>query len=117
MSPAVDALCGQIGRKGFCFVAATAASLRFGGNDAIADWDAFVTSWNDMPRDPYMADGGRYRRRRHATFTVAPFATLATREAPQPHYQSRDYNTLNGGIARQYQPIAGTIVRGPIRWT
>ena len=111
MIAGIDALCGQIRDHGFCFVPSTAATSLF--DAPLADWDRFVASWNDMPRDHYMADGGRYRRRRHATLSVAPFATQATLEAHQPHYQSVDYNPLNGGIARHYERIAGTIVRGP----
>ena len=34
---------------------------------AAADWDLFAQSWNDLGPDLFMADGGRYRRRRHAT--------------------------------------------------
>ena len=36
----------------------------------LSDWDAFAHSWNALELDRYMADGGRYRRRRHATFSV-----------------------------------------------
>lgn len=68
------------------------------------DWDAFSASWNDMPLDAYMADGGRYRRRRHAVFAVAADVHIA-RQTHQPHYQSVDYNTLNGGVERWFEPI------------
>jgi hypothetical protein len=55
-----------------------------------------------------MADGGRYRRRRHAVYTAA--ANGAIERAPhQAHYQSRDYNALNGGIARWFEPIDAAI--------
>jgi len=30
----------------------------------LADWDYFARSWDDLGVDGYMADGGRYRRRR-----------------------------------------------------
>ncbi len=70
------------------------------GNDQL-----FLDSWNSLEEDQYMADGGRYRKRRHATF-----ATHDSTDAPvlmpyQPHYQSLDYNSLNGGIARYFAPI------------
>jgi hypothetical protein len=36
------------------------------------------------------------------------------RRAPhQPHYQSRDYNALNGGIARWFDPVLPEIAAGP----
>ena len=50
-----------------------------------------------------MADGGRYRKRRHAAFAVS--GTGAVRKPAQPHYQSRDFNALNGGIARWFDPV------------
>ncbi|HVH36403.1 MAG TPA: 2OG-Fe dioxygenase family protein [Tahibacter sp.] len=68
------------------------------------DWSAFAASWNDMPVDTYMADQGRYRRRRHAVYTAD--AAGIRREPPRPHYQSRDYNPLHGGIERWFEPIA-----------
>ncbi|MBS2029699.1 MAG: 2OG-Fe dioxygenase family protein [Deltaproteobacteria bacterium] len=77
----------------------------------LADWDAFVASWNDLALDTYMADGGRYRRRRHATFRADESGI--TRQPHQPHFQARDYNPLNGGIERWFEPIHDTIASGP----
>ncbi|MFB6531628.1 MULTISPECIES: 2OG-Fe dioxygenase family protein [unclassified Streptomyces] len=79
---------------------------------AVDDLEAFRDSWSRMPLDSYMADGGRYRRRRHATLS-APRASNDYRvEAHQPHYQGLDYNTLNGGVARHYEPFEDQILRG-----
>ncbi len=99
----------KIADAGFCFLPAVASRKLLG---ALTDWSAFAASWDDMPLDTYMADGGRYRRRRHATLSVAPGAPLATRDAHQPHYQSVDYNSLNGGIQRHFAPIRADIVNG-----
>ena len=71
--------------------------------DALRDWVAFAASWDDLGVDTYMADGGRYRRRRFSAFAVTGAAIV--RKPHQPHYQSRDYNALNGGIERWFQPI------------
>ncbi len=71
--------------------------------EGLADWPSFAASWNDLGLDTYMADGGRYRRRRHAAFAVTPDAII--RKPNQPHYQSRDYNALNGGIERWFAPV------------
>lgn len=76
----------------------------------LADWQGFAASWNDLGRDGYMADGGRYRQRRHAAFSVG--ATIR-RKPHQPHYQSRDYNALNGGIARWFDPVTDAIAAHP----
>lgn len=71
---------------------------------ADADWTAFRDSWNEMPIDGYLADGGRYRRRRHANYRVEADGGI-TRQAHRPHYQSRDYNPLHGGIERWFEPV------------
>ena len=70
---------------------------------ALTDWPEFAASWNDLGPDTYMADGGRYRKRRHAVFAVT--AGGIARQPAQPHFQSRDYNTLNGGIERWFEPV------------
>ncbi|MEO8706042.1 MAG: 2OG-Fe dioxygenase family protein [Kofleriaceae bacterium] len=69
----------------------------------LIDWPAFAESWNDLHLDRYMADGGRYRRRRHAIF--AADATGVHRMPHGAHFQSVDYNSLNGGIERWFEPI------------
>jgi hypothetical protein len=98
--------------EGFCFAPAALADDLLGGKPALTDWPDFVASWNDMPLDTYMADGGRYRRRRYATLSVAAGAERAKLAPPAPHYQGREYNALNGGIARTYEPIPQPVVEG-----
>jgi hypothetical protein len=71
---------------------------------SLADFDRFAASWNDLALDTYMKDGGRYRKRRHATFTVARDGGI-TRNAHRPHYQTVDYNPLHGGIERWFEPV------------
>ncbi len=91
-----------VGRDGFAFVHDNEmrSVLQANGLDG---WDAFAASWDDLGVDGYMADGGRYRRRRHAAFTATPAGIV--RQEHRPHYQSRDYNALNGGIARWFDPV------------
>ena len=72
-------------------------------------WDDFAASWDDLGLDTYMADGGRYRKRRHAAFAVGQHIT---RKPPQPHYQSRDFNALNGGVARWFDPVLDDVANG-----
>ena len=69
----------------------------------------FARSWDDLGLDTYMADGGRYRKRRHAAFQAGPDGVR--RKPHQPHYQSRDYNALNGGIARWFEPVLETTAK------
>ena len=67
------------------------------------DWSAFAASWDDLHLDHFMADGGRYRRRRHALYRADP---AISRKPHGPHWQSHDYNPLNGGIERWFEPVA-----------
>jgi len=78
---------------------------------ALSDWPAFAASWNDLASDSYLAASGRRRRRRHATFAVD--ADGATQRRPhQPHYQSLQYNPLQGDIQRWFEPIEPAIADG-----
>ncbi len=100
---AVASIRGDIERDGFAFRSGKEmrAILRARGLDA---WPAFAASWNELGLDVYMADGGRYRRRRFAAFGASD--GIVTRKSHQPHYQSRDHNPLNGGVERWFMPVA-----------
>lgn len=76
------------------------------------NWAAFAQSWNALGPDLYMADGGRYRRRRHAAFALEQ--GCFTRKPHQPHYQSRDYNPLNGDVQRWFDPVADDTIDSPV---
>lgn len=106
----LDAIKNRLQAEGFMFLPAqqTRALLQ---QQHAADWESFADSWNDLGVDRYMADGGRYRRRRYATFSLAD--GHITPKQHQPHYQSRDYNLLNGGIERWFSPIKDEIVEHP----
>ena len=101
-------LTSAIARDGYAFVHAGTMRELLVDAGALSDWSAFAASWNSLEIDRYMADGGRYRRRRHAVYTAALDGTIG-RAPHQPHYQSRDYNPLNGGIARWFEPVDAAI--------
>ncbi|PIB94778.1 2OG-Fe dioxygenase family protein [Caulobacter sp. FWC2] len=82
------------------------------GDEAVAQWPTFADSWNDLPLDGFMADGGRYRRRRFAAFSALP--RHVERKPHQPHWQSRDYNPLNGGVQRWFEPVTDAIAAHPV---
>ncbi|MEJ7934947.1 2OG-Fe dioxygenase family protein [Sphingobium sp. AN558] len=75
-------------------------------------WDDFARTWDHLGADLYMADGGRYRRRRHAAFRCE--RGRFTRKPHQPHYQSRDYNGLNGDVQRWFDPIEAQTVANDV---
>ena len=102
----------QLTEDGFAFLEGAQLDAMLPA-EAIAPeaWNDFAASWDGMPLDAYMADGGRYRRRRFGVFSAVPHHII--RPAPhQPHYQARDYNTLNGGIERWFEPIDARIAEG-----
>ena len=95
----------------FAFVGADDTRALLNAAHGIADWPAFAASWDDLPEDTFMADGGRYRQRRHAAFSVSGNAPVVRKPA-QPHYQSTDRNPLNGGIERWFEPVLPEIALG-----
>lgn len=107
-------VCGLLARQNYCFIPAGQMQtyLADEAGAAPADLPAFVDSWNDLPRDQYMGDGGCFRSRRHATLSALPSSDTASLAPHQPHYQSLTYNPLNGGIARHFQPVAPHILQG-----
>ncbi len=110
-SSTLDAIRTAVGDGGFAFVEGAAMQDILGPFGSLGDWDAFAFSWNRLELDTYMADGGRYRRRRHATF-AAPRHGAVTRKPHQAHYQSLDYNPLHGGIERWFEPVEAGIGAG-----
>lgn len=79
-----------------------------------AKLDELRDSWNRLPRDTYLLDGGRYRYRRHSCF-VLDFASGALRAVPhRPHWQSTTYNALHGGIERWFEPVEDGVVTSAV---
>ncbi len=95
----------------FCPSAAMQAWLLTQSPDALSDWSDFANSWNNMPLDEHMADGGRYRRRRYAVLNTTSRDSEIVLAPHQPHYQSLNYNALNGGIARDFEAIQTSTIQ------
>jgi hypothetical protein len=108
-----DEIIRAIAEKGFVHLPAGRMRELLLESGELADWDAFVRSWDDLGLDTYMADGGRYRKRRHAIYRAVADSPDIARVAHRPHYQSRDYNPLHGGIERWFEPIDAAIGAGP----
>jgi hypothetical protein len=110
MSDLLERIAEPVGRDGFAFVRAPEMRAVL-GESTVAEWRSFAASWDDLGVDAYMADGGRYRRRRFAAFRASPRGVA--RKPHQPHYQSRDYNPLNGGIERWFLPVTDAVADHP----
>jgi hypothetical protein len=119
-NPAIEsALVEALRRDGFKFVEASEMRRLLQQTGDLGDWDLFAASWNDLEPDEYLAEVGRHRRRRHAVYSVVDGGPI-TRAPHQPHYQSSNYNVLQGDIERWFAPITpamgdsvslGTILR------
>ena len=76
--------------------------------------EALRPSWDDLPPDAYLRDGGRYRRRRHACYIVDGATVQPV--AHRPHWQPLEYNALHGGLERWFEPMQDAVVAQPV-WT
>ena len=73
---------------------------------------ALHASWDDLPSDAYLMDGGRYRRRRHSCFVVDGDAV---QQVPhRAHWQPLEYNALHGGMQRWFEPMDPAVVALPL---
>jgi hypothetical protein len=79
------------------------ASLSELAGVALTEFDAWRSSWSRLPPDAYLRDGGRYRRRRHACYTIDH--DLLCSVARRAHWQPVEYNALHGGLERWFEPI------------
>ncbi|HUA79847.1 MAG TPA: 2OG-Fe dioxygenase family protein [Dyella sp.] len=105
------ALLDAVRHDGFSFVTADRMQPLLQSTGDLSDWDAFTESWNQLGPDPYLAAKGRLRRRRHATY-VATTAGAIEPAPHQPHYQSLQYNVLQGDIERWFDPILPAVAHG-----
>jgi len=78
---------------------------------APAELQALAPSWEDLPSDAYLRDGGHYRRRRHACFVVAGGQVMPTPH--RAHWQPVEYNALHGGMQRWFGPVEPAVVEAP----
>lgn len=78
------------------------------------DVEAFISSWNDLDIDLFMSDKGKYRTRKHATFTIQNQHKIVLKNEYIPHFQTVEYNHLNGGIARHFTEIDKDTTENPI---
>ncbi|HEX8704741.1 MAG TPA: 2OG-Fe dioxygenase family protein [Myxococcaceae bacterium] len=91
-----------LSREGLCsLVGASAPAL-----------DALRSTWEELPPDGYLRDGGRYRSRRHSCFVVE--AETVTPAPHRAHWQPVEYNALHGGLERWFEPMMPAVVSQPV---
>ncbi|MDP3621070.1 MAG: 2OG-Fe dioxygenase family protein [Polynucleobacter sp.] len=108
LSP-TERLASDIQDNGYAI--ASAQSVAELAGISLADLNHLHLHWQDLPRDPYLKDGGRYRFRRHASYTVT--GSVLEMVPHRAHWQSLDYNALHGGIERWFEPITDALAKDP----
>jgi hypothetical protein len=112
-APGTSTLVEAVRSRGFARLAGADMAHLLGPGGSAPDLDAFAASWERLETDSFMADGGRYRRRRHATFTQSPGMARPVRNAHRPHFQSVVHNSLNGGVERWFAPVEDSVADSP----
>jgi len=104
-------LLDRLTSPGFAFVEGDKMRPLLTSLGELTDWTDFAASWNHLEPDPYLAAKGRFRRRRHATFSAATDGPVLA-EPHQAHFQSLQYNALQGDIERWFEPVDASVVNG-----
>lgn len=78
----------------------------------LAELAKLADTWNQLPRDAYLRDGGRYRFRRHSCFIYQAGAPLLVPH--RAHWQPTEYNALHGGMERWFEPINPDVSSAPV---
>lgn len=99
-----ERLLESLRQDGFEFVRSETMQDLLDQAGGLPDWPAFAASWDALEPDTYLARLGRHRRRRYAVYS-SDRAGAIRREPHQPHYQSSNYNVLQGDIERWFAPI------------
>lgn len=110
LSPPVCApadLAATLKRQGYAVL--SASGLQQLAGCTASQLAALVPSWDDLPPDGYLKDGGRYRRRRHASFVVE--GAQVTQAPHRAHWQPVEYNALHGGMQRWFEPVAPAVAQ------
>lgn len=101
----------ELRRQGFVHL--TPAILASVAGTTVDVLDRWSFSWDRLPPDRWLRDGGRYRRRRHGSFLVDPADGRCELAPHRAHWQPVDYNALHGGIERMFDPLEPGLVADP----
>ncbi|MCO4088979.1 MAG: 2OG-Fe dioxygenase family protein [Limnohabitans sp.] len=104
---APDRLNATLSEQGFAVL--DAASVCAMAGIALGKLQALQASWNALPPDQFLKDGGRYRRRRHASFELID---QQVKQVPhRAHWQPLSYNALHGGMQRWFEPMDSAVLQ------
>jgi hypothetical protein len=110
----INSICEHVAKEDFIYLTGNDVRGIINNSDdlSVDDLSNYQQSWNHLNLDNFMADNGKYRYRRHATLSGNAGAGYWRQEKHQPHYQAVEYNGVNGGIERHYDPIDTSVLFG-----
>ena len=108
---APDRLLTQLQAHGFALLNA-AGVAQWLGVDVFHGLSSLSGCWGDLPADPHLKDGGRYRSRRHGSCVVHLDGAVAP-VAHRAHWQPVEYNALHGGMERWFEALAPAMAQHP----
>lgn len=92
------------------------ATLGLPAADWQSQWPSLASSWDRLPPDAHLRDGGHYRHRRHACFVQTLESNSMQATPHRAHWQPTDYNALHGGFERWFEPVEPAVSQAPL-WT
>lgn len=98
-------------RSGYALLP-TPAGTELTGLDE-AGWLQLRHFWNNLPRDTYLKDAGRYRARRHGSLVFDVQGGTLQPVTHRAHWQPLHYNALHGGMTRWFEPLEESFVAEP----
>tara|TARA_E500000331_G_scaffold84717_1_gene80279 strand:+ start:7247 stop:8077 length:831 start_codon:yes stop_codon:yes gene_type:complete len=103
---AIEALESKVREQGYAVI--SPSDVRKLLKTPEKDLHQIATSWDDLPADQYLKDGGKYRLRRHASIKVQQDTVDVVPH--RAHWQPTTYNALHGGMHRWFEPIKPEIL-------
>ncbi|MES2979919.1 MAG: 2OG-Fe dioxygenase family protein [Pseudomonadota bacterium] len=88
-------------------------TLGLSGPSWPANWATAAQSWNRLPPDAHLKDGGRYRKRRHSCYVQTLDSGQLEQVPHRAHWQPVDYNALHGGFERWFDPLEPAVGASP----
>jgi hypothetical protein len=92
-----------LAQQGFALLPAADVAALSGSHSA--DLEDLRLSWNQLAVDTYLKDGGKYRKRRHASYVIDGQTGELALAPHRAHWQPLEYNALHGGMQRWFEPI------------
>jgi hypothetical protein len=92
-----------LAQQGFALLPAADVAALSGSHSA--DLEDLRLSWNQLAVDTYLKDGGKYRKRRHASYVIDGTMGGLSLAPHRAHWQPVEYNALHGGMQRWFEPV------------